>query len=147
MLLLAGLAWGAGGESIFEFHNNFWVNLHHSLYEKAAAKSNEPTDSKEWNAAVEYYRREVVKNDLLSEEMSTINGQLSKLENAQSLKTSSLRPELIAVLESAAPVYKTRWWPSHYRANQDWIAAATPLLFVLLRSTFLIWKISDCLPL
>jgi hypothetical protein len=124
-LLLAGLA---DGEPIFEFHNNFWVNLHHSLYEKAAAKSNEPADSKEWNAAVEYYRREVVKNDLLNGEMSAINDWLSKLGDAQSLKTSGLRPELVAVLESAAPVYKTRWWPSHLRANQDWIAAATPLI-------------------
>jgi hypothetical protein len=128
MLLMASMAWSADSQRIFEFHSNFWVNLHHSLYEKAAAKSNEPSDSKEWNAAVEYYRREVVKNDLLTEEMSAINDQLSKLKDAPSLKASGLRPELIAVLENAAPVYRARWWPSHHRANLDWIASATPLI-------------------
>jgi hypothetical protein len=128
MLLMGGLAWGDGEQSIFDFHSNFWVNLHHSLYEKAAAKSSETSQSKEWNEAVEYYRREVVKNDLLSDEMSAINDQLSKVEGARSLKTSGLRPDLIAVLESAAQVYRARWWPSYHRANLEWIAAATPLI-------------------
>jgi hypothetical protein len=128
MLMAVSMAWGSDSQPIFEFHSNFWVNLHHCLYEKATAKSNEPSDSKEWNAAVEHYRREIVKNDLLTEEMSAINDQLSKLEDALSLKASRLQPELIAVLESAAPVYKTRWWPSHHRANLDWIASATPLI-------------------
>jgi hypothetical protein len=128
LLMTAGLAWSAAGQSIFAFHNNFWVNLHHSLYEQAAAKTKGSSESKEWDAAVEYYRREVVKNDLLNEEMTAINNRLSELEGAHSLKASGLRPESIAVLESAATVYKTRWWPSHRQANLDWIAAATPLI-------------------
>ena len=127
MLLAGGLAWSAESQPVFEFHSNFWVNLHHSLYEKAAAKANEPSDSEEWNAAVEYYRREVVKNDLLTKEMSGINDKLSELQDTQSLQASGLRPELIAALASAAPVYKTRWWPSQHQANLDWIAAAAPL--------------------
>jgi hypothetical protein len=128
VVLIAGPAWAADSQTVFEFHSNFWVNLHHSLYEKAAAKSIEPSDSEKWNAAVDYYRREVVKNDLLSPEMTGINNKLSNPEEDQSLKASGLRTELIAVLESAAPVYKARWWPSHDRANRDWIAAATPLI-------------------
>src|SRR5882762_11036927 len=76
--MTVGLAWSDDGQSIFAFHNNFWVNLHHLLYEKAAAKTNESSDLKEWDAAVEYYRREVVKNDLLNGEMTAINNRLSE---------------------------------------------------------------------
>jgi hypothetical protein len=37
-------------------------------------------------------------------------------------------PELTAVLESAAPIYRAHWWATHDRANRFWIAAATPLV-------------------
>jgi len=41
------------------------VNLHHFLYQQALAKDAPPaSDSKEWRAAVDYYRREMIAKDL-----------------------------------------------------------------------------------
>jgi hypothetical protein len=115
-------------QTIFDFRSNFWVNLHHFLYEQASAKTPAASDSPEWQAAVDYYRREVVKHDLLTDEMARINLRLSDLGNASSLQDSGLSAELAAVLKKAAPFYKARWWPEHDRANRAWIEAAKPLI-------------------
>jgi hypothetical protein len=112
----------------FEFHSGFWVNLHHFLSAQAAADSPLPSTSPQWLAALDYYRREVIKRDVLSDEAAQINNRLSELEDAPSLKDSGLPPDLIAALDAAAPVYKARWWPDHDRANRAWIAAVTPLI-------------------
>jgi len=79
-------------------------------------------------AALAYYRREIVKRALLTDEAAKINDSLSSLEAAPSLKDSGLPPELIAVLDAAAPVYRARWWPDHDRANRMWVRAAAPLI-------------------
>jgi hypothetical protein len=113
---------------VFEFHSGFWVNLHHFLFEQAKAESPAPPGPPEWLAALDYYRREVIKRDLLTDEAAQINNRLSGLESASSLKGSGQPPEFIAVLEAAAPVYRARWWPDHDRANRAWIVAVTPLV-------------------
>ncbi|MGB6945460.1 MAG: hypothetical protein WBE37_23890 [Bryobacteraceae bacterium] len=119
---------GARADSTFEFHSGFWVNLHHFLYEQAGSQTPLADDSPAWQRALEYYRREVVKRNLLSDEAATINNRLSGLDNAPALRDSGLPPGLIAALEAAAPIYKARWWPDHDRANRAWIAAVTPLV-------------------
>src|SRR5579884_915274 len=111
---------------IFEFHSGFWVNLHHFLYEQAMHAS-ASDDSPEWRRALDYYRANLVKQDQLGRALEAINNQLSDRGSAVSLKGSSLKPELIVVLQEAAPEYRKHWWPAHDRANQEWIAAAQPL--------------------
>ena len=115
-------------QSTFDFHSNFWVNLHHFLYEQAISKSPELSDSEAWNHAVEVYRTDITKHELLSRDIAGINIALSQIENTESLKGSGIDAELTQTLERAAPVYKTRWWPQHNRANLAWIEAATPLV-------------------
>jgi hypothetical protein len=115
-------------QTTFDFHSNFWVNLHHFLYEQAIAKSPEPCDSTDWQRALDVYRHDIARHELLSREISGINSALSRIENTESLKGSGIDTELTQTLERAAPVYKTRWWPEHNRANLAWIAAATPLV-------------------
>ena len=112
----------------FEFHSGFWVNLHHFLYEQATAESPSPSNSPEWLAALDYYRRDVVQRDLLTDEAAEINSRLSSLEAAPSLKDSGLPSGLIAVLDAAAPIYRARWWQDHDRANRAWMQAVAPLL-------------------
>lgn len=112
----------------FEFHSGFWVNLHHYLFEQASPGGVVASDTPEWRRAVDYYRREMVKQDMLSREMEAINNTLSDLERAASIRSSGLQPELIAVLENAAPEYRQRWWPVHNAANRAWIAAVRPLI-------------------
>jgi len=111
---------------IFDFHSGFWVNLHHFLYEQAMSNST-AADPAEWRRALDYYRANLVKENPLGREMEAINNALSDRESAESLKGSGLKPELIVVMQEAAPEYRKRWWPAHDRANQDWIAAARPL--------------------
>ncbi|MGD0300772.1 MAG: hypothetical protein ABSE86_27115 [Bryobacteraceae bacterium] len=115
-------------QTTFDFHSNFWVNLHHFLYEQAVAKSPEQSESEAWNHAVEVYRSDITKHELLSRDISGINIALSQIENTESLKGSGIDAELTQTLERAAPVYKTRWWPQHNRQNLAWIEAATPLV-------------------
>ncbi len=119
---------GARADSPFEFHSGFWVNLHQFLYEQAGSQTPLADDSPAWQGALEYYRREVVKRNLLSDEAATINNRLSGLDDAAALRDSGLPPGLIAALEAAAPIYKARRWPDHDRANRAWIAAVTPLV-------------------
>jgi hypothetical protein len=115
-------------QTTFDLHGNFWVNLHHFLYEQAISKSPEPCDSADWQRAVEVYRTDIAKHELLSREISGINIALSHVESTESLKGSGIDAELTETLERAAPVYKARWWPQHNRANLAWIDAATPLV-------------------
>jgi hypothetical protein len=127
-LALLACLHAADSQSTFDFHSNFWVNLHHFLYEQAAAKSPEPSDSPHWQAALNLYRGEIVKSELLSRDIAGINTALSRVEDTQSLKGSGISDDLAGVLEKAAVVYRTRWWPQHNRANLAWIQSATPLV-------------------
>lgn len=117
-----------GSDSAFEFHSGFWVNLHHFLYEQATTASLSPSYPPEWLAALAYYRREIIRRDLLTDDAAQVNERLSSLEAASTLKDSGLPPEFIAAIEEAAPVYRVRWWPEHDRANRAWMQAVAPLL-------------------
>jgi hypothetical protein len=59
--------------------------------------------------------------------MRNIKNTLEDLENSSSLSRSRLEPGLIRVLDNASSVYRTHWWPTHDKANRDWIAAAATL--------------------
>ena len=130
----------------FEFHSSFGINLHHFLYEQALLRKQAPgpgqpansgADTKVqlppgqqqlWDAALDYYTKAMIKRDFVSDkDMVTINDQLAESEGAPDLNQSGLSRDLKAVLESVAPVYRSRWWPEHDRANRFWIAVATPL--------------------
>jgi hypothetical protein len=126
--------WGQGttgtraASPIFEFHSGFWLNLHHFLFEQATAGPPAASDPPEWSAAVDYYRREVIQRALLSDDAARIADRLSQLDAASSLRDSGLPPDLIRILEAAAPAYKARWWPEHDRANRAWIEGVQPLV-------------------
>jgi len=126
--LVSTLGLLAAQQTTFDFHSNFWVNLHHFLYEQAIAKSPEPSDSEAWRRALEVYRSDITTHELLSRDIAGINSALTNVENTESLKGSGIDAELTQTLELAAPIYKTRWWPEHNRKNLAWIAAATPLV-------------------
>jgi hypothetical protein len=137
--------------SIFEFHSGFWLNLHDFLYTQArirarqlAGNSNKaagsspgmadiggltPEQQRTWTSVLDYYRNTWIKHDLLfDEEMVRIKGRLVESEAAADLKGSGLQPELVAALESAAPIYRAQWWAEQRRANLSWIKAVTPLV-------------------
>ncbi len=125
IITITGL-FAQSADTSFEFHSNFWVNLHHFLYEQATADPKPPPGPPEWETAVAYYRDKIAKLDLLSREAEAINNILADIPNTASLDKSGLDPQLMEVLTKAAPVYRGRWWLEHDRMNRVWIAAITP---------------------
>jgi hypothetical protein len=144
----------SGPRPIFEFHSGFWLNLHHFLYEQARLEEQMQTshgpagkagaapvivhdDSPPaWRAALDYYRKNMAHRDLLFDQnMVLINGRLADLETCPDLSgrtiascTSGLQANMIAALEGAAPIYRSRWWTDHDRKNRDWIDGDAPLV-------------------
>jgi hypothetical protein len=135
---------------VFELHSGFWMNLHHTLYqqarqqrEKRSGRPNTASASRlsdaergDWDAAVAYYAANFANKDLLfSTEMILLKNQLGDFEDCDELsgakkKTcdAGLPAKLTRVLDSAAPVYRTHWWPEHDRANRQWVAEVAPLV-------------------
>jgi hypothetical protein len=104
------------------------VNLHHFLYEQALAKDAPPaSDSKEWRAAVDYYRREMIAKDL-RQHLGELNLALSRCNSDQSLKGSGVSTAVAATLEAAAPEYRAGLWKQHNQGNIAWIESVKPLL-------------------
>jgi hypothetical protein len=135
--------------NLFEFHDGFWINLHHFLYQQAQVemtrKSPRPAlltaadraelerlslpERENWNSAVGYYTREFAKRDLLFDDgLIAIKNNLEDAENSPDLSGVQIPPELRAVLLSTAPIYRKHWWPAHDAANRKWIAELTPLV-------------------
>jgi len=134
---------------VFEFHSGFWINLHHFLYAQArlppqriragdtttpiveaqAVSEMLPAERSAWQSARAYYAAQMAGRDLLfNRDMVLIKNRLAELEADADLSKSGLRTELVAALERAAPVYRSRWWPAHDRQNREWIAAVAPLV-------------------
>ena len=115
-------------DKTFEFHSGFWINLDRFLYEQALADPAPAAVAPEWTAALDYYRKKFIKGNPPSGEVVQLHDRLSELETAESLKGSSLDPELIPILEAAAPVYRARWWLAHDRGDRAWVGAVSPKL-------------------
>jgi hypothetical protein len=127
-ILLLAFALQGPAQALFEFHNEFWINLHQFLYDQATSAKPVESESPDWRNAVDYYRREMVRHDLLSNEAAAVNNRLSAAGSAAELPAAGLDPALVTVLAKAAPVYRRDWWPRHERSNRAWIDAVTPLL-------------------
>jgi|SRR5579863_2907453 len=141
LFLAAGLnssaVFGQASQTTFDFHSGFWVNLHHTLYNQAAGikagrtpnlSALSATEATAWNAALDYYERNLAEKDFLEPSMTEINTALAKAGNAPSLKGAHVPEPLSQLLEQAAPVYRAQWWAEHDRKNHQWIDEVTPLI-------------------
>jgi hypothetical protein len=124
----------------FEFHDGFWVNLHHLVRGEArrrggATRLEQPLDEltaderAAWTAALDAYvdlaRRDVV----FDPELVRINNVLTRLRDDEAVTANGgLRADVAAALNRAAPVYRAHAWPRHRRLNEDWIAAVRPVV-------------------
>ena len=88
-----------------------------------------PAEQAAWESARAYYAAQMVgRNLLFNRDLVLIKNRLAELEAEPDLAKSGLRPELVAALEQAAPVYRAHWWPAHDQQNREWIAAVAPLV-------------------
>jgi hypothetical protein len=147
-LLLAAVCAGCAGEADkvraaaalpppphlrFEFHSAMLMNLHHFLYD--AARHPERLEQAPWavpptaqelaalNDAVAFYAQHYAKQDLLFDaDMTAIKHGLSVQDDARARADGlALPPELVGVLDRAAPAYVRVLWPAHLQADQLWI--------------------------
>jgi hypothetical protein len=139
--------------AMFDFHSNFWVNLHHFLYMQAVpelpkkdlwpklltsvAMQPEDTQTLEqlsseeraaWRSAVDYYAGALASRDLLLDDgMREINTQLAA-DSSDDLAGTDIPAPLKAQLLKVAPIYRRYFWSRHDAANRRWQADLQPLL-------------------
>ena len=134
-LLLCPAIWASAvmGAGPFEFHSNFWLNLHHFLYEQALHSplpGNELKGAEKiaWSKALDFYRHSMIHHDLLFDpQMQSIDTGLTEKETLPKLVVSGADGGLSETLNSVAPIYRAHWWVNHDEANRRWIAAAAPM--------------------
>lgn len=137
LFLISGAAPGQPAQNTFEFHSDFWVNLHHTLYNMSAGKKVgrapnlsglTPAEIAAWDDAVAYYDQNLVDHDFLELPMIRINMTLAVAGNQAPLRPEGLSAPLMRVLEEAAPAYRAHWWAEHDRKNHEWIDQVSPLI-------------------
>jgi hypothetical protein len=130
------------GLPLFDFHSNFWVNLHQVLFHEAKLLGGKPDrglqnapplsaagmskqDEADWNAAVGFYAAHFGdRQQHGDDELVQINDDLAEQpDNSARLNPSGLSPEVVKVFESAAVIYRKYWWPAHKESNENWIAS------------------------
>jgi hypothetical protein len=131
-LAIATLRPAAQTTALFTFHSNAWLNLHHFARVSArggpAPAGLPEEDSRQWAAAVEFYKPYAARDVLRDQGMVDIKSALRKAEGKTNLEGIAVDAALKAALERAMPIYQKHWWAEHDRANRAWIAAVQPLL-------------------
>jgi hypothetical protein len=117
----------------FDFHSNFWLNLH--LFARVVARGMPapqdltPEERVTWDAGVAFYRERYAERDLVFDDgMIEIKEVLRRAPDQVVLEGTALDPALRETLARLAPIYRRYWWPAHDAANRAWIAAAEPLV-------------------
>jgi hypothetical protein len=129
-------------KALFDFHSNFWVNLHQVLFHEALLRAGKPNrqlqntpplsaaaiseqDQITWNAAVSFYAAHLgTRPQHGDDELIQINDELAEQpDNGANPKLNGLPPEIAAVLQSAAVIYRKYWWPQHNKSNENWLAS------------------------
>ena len=136
--------------SRFEFHNRFWLNLHHFLYVQARARMKTPdsarravagvradlemidklpaADQRAWEAALAYYQRDLATLDIVFDDhLRTITNQLAALDDKEA-PAAWFDQALVEALTGAAAVYRAHWWPAHQKSNREFVSNLSALL-------------------
>jgi len=124
----------------FEFHDGFWMNLHHALFQEGLKKSRggkveslcgRPLVARElagWDAAIEFYRANYATRDLLFNDVLTaVKSAIAAIDDG-SVVTEPLPADLASILAAAAPGYRGCGWEAQRAANERWIAELKPRL-------------------
>jgi len=127
---------------LFEFHSNFWVNLHQTLLEEALLRAGKPDrrlqsatplsapqmsslEESHWNAAVNFYATHFgTRRQHGNDQLIGINDTLAmQPDDGGSLGSAGLSPSLVAVLRGVAPIFRKYWWPAQRQSDMTWIAS------------------------
>jgi hypothetical protein len=118
--------------TLFEFHSNPWLNLHHILWargERAALPADMPdAERAAWNEGLAFYATYAKRDLLFDEELVRIKEALRTVEANTSLAGVAIDAGVKATLERLMPIYRKHWWPAHDQTNREWTAAARMLV-------------------
>jgi hypothetical protein len=131
----------------FDFHSDPWVNLHQFLYQWAREAEGLGTGRQHvsvperssfeelpdgergaWLQAITFYRQSVAQRSHFDGLMLQQKRMLLELGGHLRGEVPDVIPGIGAVLALAMPVYWSKWWPAHDRANRAWIASVQPLV-------------------
>ncbi|MEP2669408.1 MAG: hypothetical protein ABJH04_10460 [Cyclobacteriaceae bacterium] len=126
----------------FEFYDNYWINLHHFLYQQAKGSqlkkleedgstlidvgedkiisSLSKSDKAVLDIALTYYRDHLIEKSLF--QLGDIRVALQRLEGEEVFSDTIDSPELTQVLNEIAPLYSRKFWPLHSTQNQKVVA-------------------------
>ncbi|QSE96164.1 hypothetical protein [Fulvivirga lutea] len=129
----------ADSTSYYSFHNDYWINLHHFLYQKARGsqlnklqedglefldigesriyKSLNKKDQHKLDLAIKYYTEHLIEKDLLRD-LGDIRVWLQNQKNTILIRDTLFSEEYTSILNSASEVYSKTYWPIHKEHNQ-----------------------------
>lgn len=130
---------------LFDFHSNFWINLHQVLFHEAKLRMGKADrglrtvpplsvagmskeDEAGWNAAVSFYAARFGSRQQFGpfgdDRLMAINDDLAgQPDDGSQLNPAGLPSEVVAVLRNAAVIYRKYWWRAHEQSNRNWIAS------------------------
>ncbi len=122
----------------FEFHNDYWINLHHYLYQQAKGSQGRKLaedgfsflpigedsiiqqlnsdDKQKLDRAIEYYRENLTDKSLVRA-LSAMRYWLQQQEIGKSIVDTTYSNEFTMVLNEASDVYRLSLWPLHRAIN------------------------------
>lgn len=128
-----------GTTKYYEVYSNFWLNLHHYLYQKATGNQARHLEEDglfllDWNEekilsslseperiklqyAIQYYKDSICNKSLLRG-LGNLRLSLQNQLGFQAKEDSSLGYFLAQSLNSIAPIYRQHIWPVHHAQNQ-----------------------------
>lgn len=133
--------------SLFEFHSDPWINLHHFLYQWARYEEGIGSGRKfvsvpecsslaalpksaqrGWLEAISFYRESTASRSHYDTQMLEEKRALLNLHGDLDARPPDAIPGMASALRTAMPIYQVYWWPAHDRANRAWIASVVPIV-------------------
>ena len=116
----------------YAFYSNFWINLHHFLFQQAQQEDGRPMaggrllsrdEFQKIDGAIDWYRDNFAKRSLLMDrQLYAVKRALIRFEENDLPRSDAIVEAHLAHLKAAAPVYRKHYWPRHDRQNRDVVA-------------------------
>ncbi len=113
----------------FEFHSNFWINLHHFLFQQAKRPDEQPMpggrrlsreEFQQIDGAIDWYREHLAEHSLLmNERLYAVKRALITFGPDELTEHPALTGDHRVQLLAAAPVYRRHYWPRHDLQNHE----------------------------
>ena len=132
-----GQALMIGKSAYFEFHSNFWINLHHFLYQQAqgsqAKKLREDgnrlldigedairpalslSEAERLTSAIAYYNNHLIGKSL--PQLGNLRTWLEGQSHKRPITDTTFTANYTKIVNDFSPVYKMHYWPTHNAQN------------------------------